>query len=90
MNPSIIIRGWHKYVYLPYANYIDGGDLDFFLNKNYAEDMNQVSSGKDDFLKMIEKVRKPLQEMEDVNKEHTKEYLRKLNKLSQIWGTMAM
>jgi hypothetical protein len=48
--------------------------------------MSQVSSGKDDFLKMIDKVRKPLQEMEDVNKEHTKEYLRKLNKLSQIWG----
>jgi hypothetical protein len=86
MNPSIIIRSWHKYVYLPYANYIDGGDLDFFLNKSYAEDMSQVSSGKDDFLKMIDKVRKPLQEMEDVNKEHTKEYLRKLNKLSQIWG----
>jgi hypothetical protein len=88
MNPSIIIRGWYSYVYLPYANYIDGGDLDFFLNKNYAEDMSQVSSGKDDFLKMIDKVRKPLQEMEDVNKEHTKEYLRKLNKLSQIWGSM--
>jgi hypothetical protein len=88
MNPSIIIRAWYSYAYLPYASYIDGGDLDFFLNKDYSEDIDTKSGKKDDFLKMIDKVRKPLSEMDDVNREHTKEYLRKLNKLSQLWGSM--
>jgi hypothetical protein len=88
MNPSIIIRAWYSYAYLPYASYIDGGDLDFFLNKDYSEDIDTKSGKKDEFLKMIDKVRKPLSEMDDVNREHTKEYLRKLNKLSQLWGSM--
>jgi hypothetical protein len=88
MNPSIIIRAWYTYAYLPYASYIDGGDLDFFLNKDYSEDIDTKSGKKDEFLKMIDKVRKPLSEMDDVNREHTKEYLRKLNKLSQLWGSM--
>jgi len=86
LNPSIIIRAWYTYAYLPYASYIDGGDLDFFLNKSYAEDLNDTSGNKDEFLKMIDKVRKPLSEMDDKNREHTKEYLRKLNKLSHIWS----
>lgn len=88
MNPSIIIRAWYNYAYLPYASYIDGGDLDFFLNKDYSEDIDTKSGKKDEFLKMIDKVRKPLSEMDDVNREHTKEYLRKLNKLSHLWGSM--
>jgi hypothetical protein len=88
MNPSIIIRAWYTYAYLPYASYIDGGDLDFFLNKDYSEDIDTKSGKKDEFLKMIDKVRKPLSEMDDVNREHTKEYLRKLNKLSHLWGSM--
>jgi len=88
MNPSIIIRAWYSYAYLPYASYIDGGDLDFFLNKDYSEDIDTKSGKKDDFLKMIDKVRKPLSTMDDVNREHTKEYLRKLNKLSHLWGSM--
>ena len=88
MNPSIIIRAWHKYAYLPYASYIDDGDLEFFLNKDYSADINDsAGSKKDEFLKMIDKVRKPLSELDDVNREHTKEYLRKLNKLSQLWET---
>lgn len=87
MNPSIVIKAWYMHAYLPYASYIDDGDLDFFLTKNYADDIAD-SGRKDEFLKMIDKVRKPLQEMDDVNREHTKEYLRKLNKLSQLWGSM--
>lgn len=89
VNPAIIIRAWYTYTYLPYASYIDGGDLDFFLNKSYAEDIRGPASSKDEFLKMIDKVRKPLSEMDDVNREHTKQYLRKLNKLSQIWSDLA-
>jgi hypothetical protein len=88
MNPSIIIRAWYTYAYLPYASYIDGGDLDFFLNKDYSEDIDTKSAKKDEFLKMIDKVRKPLSTMDEVNREHTKEYLRKLNKLSHLWGSM--
>lgn len=88
MNPAIIIRAWYNYAYKPYANYIDGGDLNFFLNKNYEEDIENTSN-KDEFLKMIDKVREPLRNLDDVNREHIKNYLHKLNKLAQLWGEIA-
>jgi hypothetical protein len=86
MNPPIIIRAWYSFVYMPYSTHINGGDLDFFLNKDYKEDIGY--EGTEEFLVMIDKVRNPLRALDDKNKEHSREYLRKLNKLSEIWGNM--
>ena len=34
-NPTLIVKIWYSYVYLPYAEIIDSGNLDFFINKDY-------------------------------------------------------
>ncbi len=85
MNPSAIIKSWHIYVYLPYSHYIEAGDLSFFFNKDYSQDLD-VGSSQDEVLKMIERVRGPLRQLSEANQEQTKKYLKNLNKLSLVYS----
>lgn len=88
LNPSLIIKAWYKYVHVPYANVIEKGDLDFFFNKDYSSDITNLSNN-DEILKIIEKLRGPIQGMSDTNKEHTKCYLKNLNKLSNVYNMLS-
>lgn len=86
-NPSIVIKAWYNYVYLRYKEHIDAGNLAFFFDKDYREDLTYVGN-TDEVLKIIEKVRAPLREMSAENQEHTVSYLRNLNKLAQLYSAM--
>ena len=87
MNTSIIIKSWFIYVYNPYNIYIEEGDIDYFLNKDYSEDLSSLQK-PDEFLKIIDKVRSPLKTLDENNKIICTEYLQKLNKLSQMYNIM--
>lgn len=86
-NPSIVIKAWYNYVYMRYKEQIDSGNLAFFFEKDYREDLTYVGN-TDEVLKIIEKVRAPLREMSPANQEHTVSYLRNLNKLSQLYSNI--
>ena len=88
MNPSLIIKAWFTYVYAPYKTQIDVGDLAFFFDKDYSSDLNEMVNN-DEVLRMIEKVRGPLRNMDEKNREHTSNYLRNLSKLSVVYAGMS-
>ena len=87
MNPSILIKSWHKMVYVPYASVIDAGDVAFFFEKDYSSDLQNVPNGKE-LMKMIDKVRGPIRTMDDTNRGHCAEYVLKLSKLSDMYSKM--
>ena len=87
-NATLLIKVWYTYVYKPYADILDAGDLDFFINKDYSEDMAGLTNAKD-ILASIDKIRNPIKEMSDANKAHSLSYLTNLNKLSNIYNTAA-
>jgi hypothetical protein len=87
MNPSILIKSWHKMVYVPYASVIDAGDVSFFFDKDYSSDLQNVPNGKE-LMKMIDKVRGPIRTMDDTNRGHCAEYVLKLSKLSDMYSKM--
>jgi hypothetical protein len=87
MNPSILIKSWHKMVYIPYANVIETGDVSFFFDKDYSADLQNVPNGKE-LMKMINKVRGPIRTMDDTNRGHCAEYVLKLSKLSDMYSKM--
>jgi hypothetical protein len=87
LNPTVIIKAWYKYIDVPYGVIIAEGNLEFFLNKDYQTDLAHLKDATE-FLKMIDNVRSPLKEMGEVNKAHTAEYLKKLNKLSNIYVSL--
>lgn len=87
LNPSIIIKAWHKFVYMPYKEYLDNGDLSYFFEKDYKNDLSALKN-TDDILKIIDNLREPLRQLSPSNKEHTISYLKNLNKLSEIYNNM--
>lgn len=84
-NPTIIIKVWRTYIYEPYAEVIQQGDLDFFINKDYSGDL-AVLGNPSDIMKTIDKIREPIRNMTDVNKAHSLDYIQKLSLLSASYN----
>ena len=87
MNPTIITKSWYKMVYLPYKDVIDAGDITFFFEKDYNTDLQNVPNGKE-IMKVIDKIRRPISKKKKKNKGHCAEYITKLSKLSEMYGSM--
>ena len=43
---SLATRRWGRYIYFKYKDQIDAGDINFFLEKDYSEDLTNMSSKK--------------------------------------------
>lgn len=86
-NPSLIVKAWYQKVYMPYQQIIDNGDITFFFNKDYSQDLQSVSNAGD-IMKMIDKIREPIREMNQENKDHCMTYIQNLSKLSTVYTNM--
>lgn len=86
-NVTIIVKVWYSYIYAPYKERIDSGDLDFFINKDYCEDLNGVSNSSD-IMKSIDALRSPIKDMSDTNKAHSLKYVQNLCKLSELYNSL--
>jgi len=87
MNPTIIIKSWFKFVYTPYREVINAGDISFFFNKDYSADL-QNTPGSKEIMRVIDEIRGPIQSMDETNKKHSSDYILKLSKLSELYGNM--
>jgi len=84
-NPTAIIKTWYKHIFLPYKHVIDNGNLTFFIDKDYVEDLSIVMNSRE-IINMIDNIRKPIREMELVNKNHALKYIQNLCKLSELYN----
>jgi hypothetical protein len=84
-NPTAIIKSWYTFVNIPYYSVIEQGDLTYFFNKDYSEDLVTINKSEE-IMKMIDNIRKPIQEMNQVNQQHSLKYLQNLCKLSNIYN----
>ena len=87
MNPTILTKSWYTHVYAPYKEVIDSGDISFFFNKDYNNDLNGVNKA-DEIIALIDKIRNPIKNMDDLNKEHCSKYIQNLSKLSAMYNSM--
>ena len=85
-NVTLIVKVWYSYVYSPYKTRIDSGDLEFFINKDYSEDLDGVSNAKD-IMSSIDSLRAPIKLMSDVNKAHSLKSVQNLCKLSELYNS---
>jgi len=84
-NPSIIVKLWYSLVYVPYSELIDKGDINFFLEKNYENDVSSIANSKE-ILTQIDSLREPIRNMSETNKEHSLKYIQNLCKLSNAYS----
>lgn len=87
-NPSLLLKIWHTFIYIPYQTQINEGDLRFFLEKDYSKDLSELKNNKE-ILKIIDNsLRNPIREMTPVNKSHCMKYIQILCKLSDAYTTI--
>jgi hypothetical protein len=83
LNKAVLIKCWHKFVYLKYKDQIFSGNIEFFFEKDYSEDIVKLSH-PDKVLEVIDSIRDPVKEAcsTQVNKAHVTTYIQNLSKLS--------
>lgn len=86
-NPTAIVKVWFSYVYMPYREVIDRGDIQFFFQKDYSEDLS-VLQNSGEIVKIIDTLREPVSNMSETEKEFTMKYLQNLSKLSMLYNSM--
>jgi hypothetical protein len=86
-NPTIIIKIWHSAIFKPYSDVIQAGEINFFFEKNYEEDLGELEHANE-VLKFIDSFREPIRMMSDTNKAHSMNYIQILSRLSEVYCTM--
>lgn len=87
-NPSLLLKIWYTYICVPYKEQINEGDLSFFLEKDYSQDLSLLPNNKE-LLNIIDNsLRYPIRGMTAINKEHCMKYIQILCKLSEAYMSM--
>jgi hypothetical protein len=83
-NPTAIAKAWYQFVYEKYKDVIEQGNLDFFFEKDYSEDLVYMSNSNE-IMKTIDIIRNPIKEMSKESKNAAVQYIQNLCKLSQLY-----
>lgn len=87
-NPKLIISYWFQYMTVPYFKQINDGDISFFIEKNYKDDLGNVNKDAQEnekFIKEINRLREPVRKMDDANKQICMKYIQNMAKLSNMY-----
>ena len=88
INPALIVKFWYSYIVANYNEPIEKEDYEYFLTKEYKDDILNVSTSNysDKIIEGIEKMKKPVSEMNTENKIKWIRYMKQLNQLSTIYN----
>jgi hypothetical protein len=85
-NPRLIIQIWNSYIVGKYKSMIDAGNIDFFINKDYTDDLVHADNSKK-IVEVIDRLRNPIKSMLPEDQAKTMKYIQNLTKLSTIYGS---
>ena len=83
-NPKMIVKIWTTCVVGEYKKEIDAGDLDFFINKDYAKDIAK-SASSDKITESIDRLRNPVKQMSTDDQAKVMKYIQNLTKLATLY-----
>jgi len=82
-NPKLIVKIWMKYVATPYQNEILAGDIEFFVNKDYSDDLTRTGN-PDQIMSSIDRLRGPVKQMNPCDQQKTMKYIQNLSKIAAM------
>lgn len=83
-NPRLLLTLWDTHIVGKYKNEIEKGNLDFFINKDYTQDINTASNSSQ-ILSAIDKFRKPIKNLTENDKSQVIKYIQNLTKLCGLY-----
>ena len=84
MNPKIIIRIWKLYICDPYREPITNGDINFFMTKDFNDDVKYLESQKE-ILDKIEYIKNITKQMGEDNLKKNLQYIQNLLKICDMY-----
>ena len=84
-NPKMIVKIWNAYIVGKYKSQIEAGNIDFFINKDYATDVASIANS-DKIVEAINRLRDPIRQMAPENQAKTMKYIQNLTKLAELCG----
>jgi hypothetical protein len=87
LNPSLVIKAWFSKVVTPYHDIIKTGDISFFCEKDYSQDLGKLSNAND-IISIIDKIRGPIRSMSITDKQHTIKYIQNLCILAEMYSKL--
>jgi len=87
MNPKLIILSWKSFVVDKYKDSIDRGDISFFINKDYFQDVNQTPHAEK-ITEAINRLRNPVKAMTADDQAKIMKYIQNLTKLCLLYCNM--
>ena len=82
-NPKLLVKIWIKYVYTPYKEQIEAGNITFFITKDYSTDLVK-NDNSDKIMEAINRLRNPIKEMSTESQAKSMKYIQNLSKLSLL------
>lgn len=82
-NPKMIVKIWRTFIAEKYRDKITLGDIGFFLDKDYANDVAN-SHNSDKIMESINRLREPIRNMGPENQTKVMKYIQNLTKLSEL------
>ena len=86
-NPKLIVKIWKKYIVEKYKKEIEEGNIDFFINKDYSDDIS-ASTYSDKISESIDRLRNPIKNMDPIDQSKSMKYIQNLTKLSELCDTL--
>jgi hypothetical protein len=87
-NPKMIIKIWHKYVVEKYESAIETGDISFFINKDYGDDLSNAENSEK-ITEAIDRLRNPVKLMTPEDQQKVMKYIQNLKKLSTLYHNLS-
>jgi hypothetical protein len=82
-NPKMIVKIWNVFIVSNYKGEIEAGNLDFFINKDYSQDVSSAANS-DKIMESIDRLRAPVKNMGPENQAKVMKYIQNLTKLAQM------
>jgi hypothetical protein len=82
-NPKLIVKIWKLYVVSKYRKEIESGNIAFFIDKDYKNDVS-ISPYSDKITESIDRLRDPVKRMNADEQSKTLKYIQNFTKLSDL------
>ena len=82
-NPKLIVKIWKSCIADKYKKEIESGNIDFFINKDYSNDLSG-SQNSDKIMESINRLRSPIKNMNENDQAKTIKYIQNLTKISEM------
>lgn len=82
-NPKLIPTIWEQRIASKYRAQIEQGDLSYFIDKNYDDELKGEKNGAR-IMEAVNRLREPIRQMSPENQTKVLQYIQNLTRLSQV------